>query len=67
VYDRSVRPKPCDGDEQTLSHDFLLKRATMHVIRLTRKLKCVTSSANVHIHCRATSASSLLATGILSM
>ena len=45
----------------TLSHDFLLRFATIALMRLARKLKCVISTRSVHMHCNATSASSLLA------
>lgn len=44
-----------EKDYSTSSHDFLLSRATMALIILTRKLKWVTSTRRVHKQFNATS------------
>jgi hypothetical protein len=50
-----IRSTRRDKNDSTSSHDFLLSRATMAPMMLTRKLKWVTSTRRVHKHCKATS------------
>ena len=62
VYGTSqgVRPSDLSGDALTSSQDCRLSCAIIVLIRLVRKLKCVSSLSNVHIHPMDTWARSVL-------